>query len=152
MIGLFSIFSIVSFKNDPCTTTGASSLGGTCLTSTACSSKGGFASGNCASGFGVCCLFRVSGSCGTTQTVNQNCTYIQNDGFPSADTTVDETCTYEFNRICESQAILIKFALTLNTHWSFLYFRPMSDQVSWEKNTTKHSMRNMCNHIWEIDR
>ncbi|TRY61783.1 hypothetical protein TCAL_16304 [Tigriopus californicus] len=86
-----------SYRNDPCTTTGASSLGGTCLTSTACSSKGGFASGNCASGkhqfnvetqnqnyqlhfvagFGVCCLFRVSGSCGTTQTVNQNCTYIQ---------------------------------------------------------------------------
>ncbi|XP_059089945.1 uncharacterized protein LOC131885795 isoform X2 [Tigriopus californicus] len=96
---LFSIFNIVSFRNDPCTTTGAGNLGGTCLDSTACSSKGGTASGNCASGFGVCCLFIVKGSCSAAQSISQNCTYIRNNGYPAADTTVSETCTYNFDRI-----------------------------------------------------
>lgn len=96
---LFSIFNIVTFKNDPCTTTGAGNLGGTCLDSTGCASKGGTASGNCAAGFGVCCLFVVKGSCSDEQTISQNCTYIRNNGYPAADTTVSETCTYNFNRI-----------------------------------------------------
>ncbi|TRY62029.1 hypothetical protein TCAL_13784 [Tigriopus californicus] len=53
---LFSIFNIVTFKNEACTTTGAGNLVGTCLTSTECTAKGGSPSGNCAAGFGVCCL------------------------------------------------------------------------------------------------
>ncbi|XP_059078469.1 uncharacterized protein LOC131876939 isoform X2 [Tigriopus californicus] len=93
---LFSIFNIVTFKNDPCTTTGAGNLGGTCLDSTSCSSRGGTASGNCAAGFGVCCLFVVNGACSGDQTITQN------DGYPAADTTADETCNYKFNRICEN--------------------------------------------------
>ena len=35
------------------------------------------------SSFGVCCLFVVTGSNGMT-TISQNCTYIQNENFPSA--------------------------------------------------------------------
>eukprot|EP00094_Tigriopus_californicus_P011638 TCALIF_11243-PA protein Name:"Protein of unknown function" AED:0.03 eAED:0.03 QI:27/1/0.85/1/0.66/0.71/7/0/131 len=98
---LFSLFNIVSFRNNACTSTGSSNQAGTCLTSSECGSKGGSALGNCASGFGVCCIFTVSGSCGSTQTIAQNCSYIQNSGYPTADTTISETCTYNFNRICD---------------------------------------------------
>ncbi|XP_059089367.1 uncharacterized protein LOC131885356 [Tigriopus californicus] len=99
---LFSLFNIVKFKNKGCTSVGSTNMGGTCLTSTECTSQGGASSGNCAAGFGVCCIFSLSGSCGSGQTVSQNCTYIRNSGFPSADTTASETCTYNFNRICDN--------------------------------------------------
>jgi len=83
---VFSLFSIVSFPNDGCvtqsgtTTYTARNRNGTCYTSTECASLSGTASGNCASGFGVCCLFTYSTS-GTT--IKQNCSYLQNPGFPS---------------------------------------------------------------------
>jgi len=76
---LFSLFSIVTFPNDGCASQDAA-RNGTCFTSSECQSKGGSASGNCASGFGVCCLFIVTD---TSTTINQNCTYIQNPSFPS---------------------------------------------------------------------
>eukprot|EP00094_Tigriopus_californicus_P013847 TCALIF_13402-PA protein Name:"Protein of unknown function" AED:0.28 eAED:0.28 QI:28/0.5/0.71/1/0.66/0.71/7/0/140 len=72
-MGLFSLFNIVTFTNDACITTGAGNLGGTCFTSSECNAKGGSASGNCAAGFGVCCLFSVSGACNAAQTVSQIC-------------------------------------------------------------------------------
>lgn len=85
---LFSLFTIVNFKNEPCTSTSSISSGstsnrnGTCYTSSECSSKGGSAKGNCASGFGVCCVFMYSDTSQTT--VNYNDTYLQNPNFPSA--------------------------------------------------------------------
>eukprot|EP00095_Tigriopus_kingsejongensis_P000514 maker-scaffold1854_size26324-snap-gene-0.2 protein:Tk00514 transcript:maker-scaffold1854_size26324-snap-gene-0.2-mRNA-1 annotation:"PREDICTED: uncharacterized protein LOC100161421" len=72
------------------------------MTSTECTSKSGASSGNCAAGFGVCCLFTKSGDCSAAKTVNQNCTYIQNNGYPAADTTSGESCVYNFNRICNN--------------------------------------------------
>ena len=51
---VLSLFTIVSFKNDACTSTAGTN--GTCYSSNDCSSLGGTASGSCASGFGVCCL------------------------------------------------------------------------------------------------
>lgn len=83
----FSIFSVVQFKNTECRSNSAMTSGqsparnGTCLTTSECSSKGGTASGNCASGFGVCCIFLVSATGGT---INQNCTYLRNPNFPTA--------------------------------------------------------------------
>lgn len=83
---VFSLFSVVTFKNTGCKsqssmTTGQSSVrNGTCYTSSECSSKGGTASGNCAAGFGVCCLFLVTS---TGSVINQNCTYLRNPSFPS---------------------------------------------------------------------
>merc|ERR1711994_137278 len=58
----FSLFSVVSFKNEPCVsssgTTGSGvNRNGTCFTATECTDNSGTASGNCASGFGICCLF-----------------------------------------------------------------------------------------------
>lgn len=89
-----SLFSVVQFDNDACTTQDTSSTKGVCWTSSECSDKGGTVSGNCASGFGVCCLFTVGKSdCGGT--ITNNVTYIQNDGFPSAVSTSSTTsCKY----------------------------------------------------------
>merc|ERR1712223_1834875 len=81
---MFSLFSVVSFKNVGCSTTsttGSKNRNGTCYTSSECTSKGGTASGNCAAGFGVCCLFLYKTG---SEDVSQNCSYIQNPNYPSA--------------------------------------------------------------------
>merc|ERR1719244_2063693 len=77
---VFSLFSIVQFPNSACTSSSSTYSNGTCFTSSECSSKGGTAQGNCAAGFGVCCIFSVSA---TGSTVSQNCSYIVNPSFPS---------------------------------------------------------------------
>lgn len=84
---LFSLFSVVTFKNQGCatnlgTTATGANRNGTCYTSSECSTKGGAASGNCAAGFGVCCFFAYD----ATATISENCTYIRNPGFPTAST------------------------------------------------------------------
>jgi len=85
---VFSIFSVVQFQNKGCRSTmilGTSGTtngyrNGTCLTSVECSNKGGSSSGECAGGFGVCCVFMLS-TCGGS--VDQNCSYIKNPNYPS---------------------------------------------------------------------
>ena len=57
ILGSFSLFSVVQFPNDECTTT-ESSVKGTCKSADECGSTKGVSSGNCASGFGVCCYNR----------------------------------------------------------------------------------------------
>ncbi|XP_059083097.1 uncharacterized protein LOC131880461 [Tigriopus californicus] len=84
---LFSLFSIVQFKNSPCSSTlsfqsgGTSSVrrNGTCYTTSECLSRSGSSFGSCASGFGVCCVFLYSEN---GATITQNCSYIQNPGYP----------------------------------------------------------------------
>merc|ERR1712223_2140988 len=92
----FSLFSVVTFSNDECTTTSPTTPTGICQTSTECSDNGGTSSGNCASGFGVCCLY-TSTTCGSTEVeVKNNCTYLQNPGFSSAFTnTAGKTCNWK---------------------------------------------------------
>ncbi|XP_059099774.1 uncharacterized protein LOC131893680 [Tigriopus californicus] len=92
---LFSLFNIVQFQNDPCQALAALRTSGTCLSAQECSSQGGTMDGNCASGFGVCCIFTVTG-CGGT--VTRNCTYVRNMGFPAPDTNTGRTCTVNINR------------------------------------------------------
>lgn len=94
---VFSLFSIVTFPNAGCASQDAS-RNGTCYTSSECQNKGGTTSGNCAAGFGVCCLFIVTA---TSTTINENCTYIQNPSFPSvyADTT---SLTYTINKCADT--------------------------------------------------
>jgi len=77
---MFSLFNVVTFKNLPCKSNDGN-RNGTCYTTTECTDKGGKTSGNCASGFGVCCLFTVQSA---SEEINQNCTYIQNPSFPTA--------------------------------------------------------------------
>ncbi|XP_023319522.1 uncharacterized protein LOC111694750 isoform X2 [Eurytemora carolleeae] len=63
------LFTVIKFHNDPCQA--VSGLNGICFTSSECEKKGGRASGDCAMGFGVCCI--VEKSCGSQ--INQNLTY-----------------------------------------------------------------------------
>ena len=92
-----SLFSVVQFPNDECTssTTSPTTMG-TCLTSSECTSRSGTGSGSCAAGFGVCCVVSTS-TCGAT--VSTNITYIRNPGYPSSYTpTSAGTCSFTIDK------------------------------------------------------
>ena len=72
---VLSVFNVISFPNDVCYA--ESGLNGTCFTSSECASKGGSASGACASSFGVCCVFSLS--CGGTSSANNTYAAINRD-------------------------------------------------------------------------
>merc|ERR1711936_460652 len=92
-----ALFSVVKFPNDACTATNG--LIGTCLTSTECTSRSGTSGGNCAAGFGVCCLVYTA-SCTTLTEVSQNNTYLRNPSYPSAypTSTSTTTCGYKISK------------------------------------------------------
>jgi len=96
----FSLFNVVTFKNDECIANTANDLRGTCYTTEECEEKGGTASGGCAAGFGTCCLFTVD-ECGGT--ARENCTYIRNEGFPDVLTGVPDTtaCAFTIEKCSE---------------------------------------------------
>merc|ERR1712018_649422 len=93
-----AIFNVVKFKNEPCVSTSSTmnngNRNGTCYTSEECEERGGRAEGNCAMGFGTCCVFTFQ-TCG--ETANQNCTYIRNENFPTAVTTAG-SCEYKIEK------------------------------------------------------
>jgi len=78
---MFSLFNVVKFTNSPCQAKSSAYLQGVCFTDTECYDRGGTEDGNCASGFGRCCVFRNS-ACGST--VSENCTFLENYGYPAA--------------------------------------------------------------------
>jgi len=83
----FSLFSVVTFKNEECTSLSTLAGGaryGTCYTTTECTDKSGTSSGNCASGFGVCCIFIDTSV--TTKSISENRTYLRNSAYPSYET------------------------------------------------------------------
>merc|ERR1712051_384357 len=95
----FSLFSIVQFPNQQCTSSSSSSTYGTCFTSAECSAKGGSADGNCAAGFGVCCVIYTS-TCGATVTTNT--TYIRNPSYPSSYTPSSTgSCTHTIDKVSD---------------------------------------------------
>merc|ERR1739838_169792 len=114
----FSLFNVVTFNNDACTTTSITTQDGPrigqCFTAEECTAKGGIASGGCAMGFGTCCLF-TQNTCGGT--VENNCTHIQNDGFPTALTgtalTALPNCNYQINKaqadVCQLRLDFLSF-------------------------------------------
>jgi len=85
---MFSLFSVVQFKNDPCTSNDKISSAsttyrnGTCVTSSECIERSGSAKGNCAAGFGVCCVQAIDDDSNTD--VSYNDTYLQNPDYPSS--------------------------------------------------------------------
>jgi len=92
----FSLFSIVQFPNAGCTGSSSSTTYGTCYTATECSAAGGSADGNCAAGFGVCCLITTN-SCGST--ISTNTSYIRNPNYPSSYTPSSTgSCTFTINK------------------------------------------------------
>merc|ERR1711894_737710 len=79
----FSLFSVVTFPNLECTTDTTPAMTGICVTAEECSNSGDViaqAQGNCASGFGVCCLRRVEGN--PNGAITSGLTYIQSPDFP----------------------------------------------------------------------
>merc|ERR1711874_61948 len=95
-----SLFSVVQFPNDECTSSTETSTIGTCLTSSECSGRSGTASGSCAAGFGVCCVVTTS-TCGST--LSSNISYIRNPGYPSSYTpTSSGTCTFTINKCSDN--------------------------------------------------
>lgn len=96
----FALFNVVQFKNDVCQSSSSllgGSRNGTCYTSSECTSKSGTASGNCAAGFGVCCVFLQTG---TSPTISENRTYLRNPSFPAVYSETS-SITYTINK-CSS--------------------------------------------------
>jgi len=100
----FSLFSIVSFKQESCSAVSTSGVKGVCMTSSECNNmSGGTADGNCAASFGVCCVISIS-TCGST--ISQNCSYIENPSYPSAYSTTGD-CSYTVSR-CQDDICQIR--------------------------------------------
>jgi len=97
----FSLFSVVTFGNEECTSSSSVAGGataGTCYSSTECSDKNGMSAGNCASGFGVCCVFLNTGA--VASTISENRTRIRNGEFPSiATATTAQSIVYTINKM-----------------------------------------------------
>ncbi|CAG9770245.1 unnamed protein product [Ceutorhynchus assimilis] len=75
----FNIFTVVKFNNTECNATNwAGTWQGVCLTSAECTQWNGTALGTCASGYGVCCVFR--GTCGDSSSMN--CSYFKSPNYP----------------------------------------------------------------------
>merc|ERR1719330_2220907 len=78
----FSLFSIVQFPNQQCTASSSSTT-----------------YGNCAAGFGVCCVITTS-TCSSS--ISTNTTYIRNPNYPSSYTpTSAGTCSYTINKVSD---------------------------------------------------
>jgi len=102
-----SLFNVVQFKNEGCQAVSDANLQGVCYTSQECSDIGGTQDGNCANGFGACCIIIVAGTTGNCGgTVTANCSYIQNVDFPSAEA-ASQTCTYMVTK-CSSEICQIR--------------------------------------------
>jgi len=104
---ILPLFNVVQFKTDECQATSSETGGdytgmrGTCLSSTECSDRGGSQKGNCAAGFGVCCV-KTFYACGGT--VAHNNTYIGNVGYPTVLAAGANNCAYTVTRdgeICQ---------------------------------------------------
>merc|ERR1712018_1123825 len=82
----FSLFSVLKWQNTACQAVSDANLQGVCYTKQECDDLGGEEDGNCAAGFGTCCIVKVSGtSASPGGTVTQNCTFIENVDFPAAE-------------------------------------------------------------------
>merc|ERR1712241_845325 len=112
---VFSLFSVVTFPNSQCTAKSDTTEYGTCYTASECSSLGGITDGNCAAGFGVCCIFSTS-TRGTG--ITQNCTYIQNPSYPTTYTTAG-SCSHAItpvsSDICQIRLDFTNFDITETT-------------------------------------
>jgi len=98
--GALPIFQVVKFSNDVCTGT---TRNGTCYTTQECSDLGGTTEGNCAEGFGVCCIFLAD----CEETISQNNTYLV-----KAAHTAGNGCNYN---ICPSSGNICRIRFDLNT-------------------------------------
>jgi len=103
----FSLFSVLKWKNTGCQSVSDVNLQGVCYTKQECDDLGGEEDGNCAAGFGTCCIIRVKGTTDNRGgTVTQNCSYIENVDFPAAEAAT-ATNTYMITK-CSSEICQIR--------------------------------------------
>jgi len=102
-IGRISLFNIVEFPNDNCE--GPNGFNGTCYTKQECATRDGTAAGECAQGYGVCCV--ISLACGDS--VAENTTYLQ-----MAATTNPPTPGCEY-KICPSETNVCRIRFDFET-------------------------------------
>merc|ERR1711976_1105290 len=88
----FSIFNVIRFKNNECTAQSNNDLKGICRTPEECGQVGGTNDGNCASGFGSCCVI-YQRTCGSVD-ILRNGTYLVNPSYPGNGADTGRTCTY----------------------------------------------------------
>ena len=98
---VLSLFNVIKFENGVCRSD--TNMNGTCYTPQECETKNGIASGSCASGFGVCCLFTLE--CG--QMSSENNTFIRQNDINSD----LNSCAYT---ICKSSSNICRFRLDFN--------------------------------------
>jgi len=98
----FSIFQIIKFENAPCIGT---SRNGTCFTSAECESAGGREDGDCADGFGVCCITILDD--GATTSLNQS--YVVKASSAALTSNTYTICP------CSSEVCRIRFDFTVFT-------------------------------------
>jgi len=115
---VISLFNVVTFQNDECQSTKDKDNKGTCFSSTECNNKGGTAEGNCAAGFGVCCIIRITTEAGGD--VTHNNTIIESKNYPTAYTvTTAASASYKIkpihDNICFIRYDFIDFDLLLTT-------------------------------------
>eukprot|EP00094_Tigriopus_californicus_P001497 TCALIF_01452-PA protein Name:"Protein of unknown function" AED:0.07 eAED:0.07 QI:0/0.85/0.93/0.93/0.71/0.8/15/58/393 len=99
----FSLFQVVKFQNGPCQ---SATRNGTCYTASECVSRNGFTSGDCAGGFGVCCIFTLG--CGETTT--DNCTYLSRTPDPGLNDCQYTICKAS-NNVCRIRFDFMAFDL-----------------------------------------
>ena len=56
---VLGLFNVIQFANKMCNGSDSSANQGVCYTTHECSSMGGRANGECAAGFGVCCICKI---------------------------------------------------------------------------------------------
>jgi len=113
----FSLFSVVQFNNEECTTDTSPAGGtteGTCYASSECSDKNGVSAGRCASGFGVCCVF-INAVEANAQ-VMENRTRLRNAEFPAIDAaTANQQIAWTINKmqsdICQIRLDFARFVI-----------------------------------------
>ncbi|XP_055678018.1 uncharacterized protein LOC129786801 [Lutzomyia longipalpis] len=103
-----NLFNIVRFPNEPCSTSNPKkflkTLNGTCYHEVECEQLGGVPIDNCASGFGVCCVFQLS--CGGK--TEREISYFENPGFPKP---INDriACTMSVKLLPGVQQVLLEF-------------------------------------------
>jgi len=98
------LFTVVQFPNEECQVKSSKNFRGICHSSTECNEKNGQADGSCGAGFGVCCKFIISGTANAN--VKNNCTYVQNNGYPSSVTTASKTIDYNIKPLTSNICML----------------------------------------------
>jgi len=92
-----SLFNVVKFPNSECQAKSDAALTGTCFSETECSDKNGVKDGNCAQGFGACCIFQVNTCAGS---VTYNNSYVENPGYPQKFLSTETSpCAYTVKRM-----------------------------------------------------